>query len=257
MSNEVNQMMKEIKDLKGYVLSVYLNTNPDSEDWKILLKNGLKRTTEYIKASNPEQLKQFQHICKKVDQTIKDNQTAFLNSLVCFASTEQLYIHHLQIPVQNDFTWEEKPETTQLEQLIDQYSKNGVILLQRDKVTMISSLLGEILDEVHYEFDLETEDWKQYKGMAFGNIYASSANHRDKYDRRLKVNQARWYKKIAPTIEQFARNHHWNGAHLAGPAYLTKEMQNNLKLNIIGETTRNYSGKSAHAILKNTLLAED
>lgn len=257
MSKQIDQMMDEIKGLKGHVLSVYLNTNPDSEDWKILLKNGLKRTTEYIQASNPEQIKEFQKICKQVDQTIKDNQTSFLNSLACFASSEQLYIYHLQIPVQNDFTWKEVPEIKQLEELIEQFSKNGVILLQRDKVTMISSLLGEMLDEVHYEFDLETEDWKQYKGMGFGSIYASSANHRDKYDRRLKVNQARWYKKIAPTIEKFARKHNWNGAHLAGPAELTKKMQNNLNLNIIGETTRNYSGKSAHAILEKTLLAED
>src|SRR5690625_217746 len=104
MSKQIDQMMDEIKGLKGHVLSVYLNTNPDSEDWKILLKNGLKRTTEYIQASNPEQIKEFQKICKQVDQTIKDNQTSFLNSLACFASSEQLYIYHLQIPVQNDFT---------------------------------------------------------------------------------------------------------------------------------------------------------
>src|SRR5690625_4986324 len=191
MSKQIDQMMDEIKGLKGHVLSVYLNTNPDSEDWKILLKNGLKRTTEYIQASNPEQIKEFKGICKKVDQIIKDNQTSFLNSLVCFATSDQLFMHHLQITVENDFTWQEGSEIHQLENLIEQYSKNGVILLQRDKVTMISSLLGEMLDEVHYTFDLETEDWKQYKGMGFGSIYASSANHRDKYNRRLKENQSR------------------------------------------------------------------
>src|SRR5690625_2629473 len=154
MSKQIDQMVDEIKGLKGHVLSLYLNTNPESEDWKILLKNGLKRTTEYIQATNPEQVKEFQDICKKVDKTIKDHQTSFLNSLICFASSEQLYMHHLQIPVQNDFIWQDGPALHQLNKLIEQYSKNGVILLQRDKVTMISYSLGEKLDEIHYELDL-------------------------------------------------------------------------------------------------------
>src|SRR5690606_20764485 len=38
-----DQIRKEIEQLEGPVLTFYLNTNPLSEEWKIRLKNGLKR----------------------------------------------------------------------------------------------------------------------------------------------------------------------------------------------------------------------
>src|SRR5690625_5029336 len=242
--------------LDGNVLTVYLNTNPGSEDWKIRLKNGLRKTEEYVAASNPEQVKVFKKICKKVDQTIKDNQTSFTNSLICFASKEHLFIYKLQVPVENDFQWKKDPAVEQLDTLFEKYSKSGVVLLQRDKVTLLTSSLGELIHETHYEFDLEKENWKQYKGIAFGNVYSSSANHRDKFDRRIRENQSRWYKRIAPIIERYARNQKWKDVHLAGPAELTNEMKDQLNLKVTGETTRNYSGKSAHAVLERTVLAQ-
>jgi len=251
----MEQIHNDLKQLDGNVLTVYLNTNPGSEDWKIRLKNGLRKMKEYVEASNPEQVKELKKICKKTDQKIKDNQTAFTNSLICFAAAKRLYIYHLQVPVENDFQWNKGPATDQLNALFERYSKSGVVLLQRDKVTLLTSSLGELIHETHYEFDLEKEDWKQYKGLSFSNVYSSSANHRDKLDRRIKENQARWYKRIAPTIERYARSQKWRDVHLAGPAELTNEMKKQLKLRISGETTRNYSGKSAHAILERTLLA--
>lgn len=251
----MEQIHEEITKLDGNVLSVYLNTNPRSEDWKIRLKNGLRKMEEYVAASNPEQVKEFKKICKKVDTTIKDNQTSFTNSLICFASAKHLYIYYLQIPVENDFQWKEGPATEQLHHLFEQYSKSGVVLMQRDKITLITSSLGELVHVTHYEFDLEKEDWKQYKGVSIANVYSSSVNHRDKFDRRIRENQTRWYKRIVPSIEKYARTQKWKDVHLAGPAELTNEMKNLLKLNITGETTRNYSGKSAYAILERTVLA--
>lgn len=255
MTRKTEQIQKELNQLDGNVLTVYLNTNPGSEDWKIRLKNGLRKTEEYVAASNPEQVKEFKKICKKVNTTIKDNQVSFTNSLICFGSAEQLYIYHLQVPVENDFQWQYGPAKKQMEELLDKYSKCGVILLQRDKVTLLTSSLGELIHQTHYELDLEKEDWKQYKGVAFGNVYASSTNHRDKFDRRIRENQARWFRRIAPTIERYADNQKWKDIHLAGPAELTKEMKKQLNLKITGETTRNYSGKSAHAVLERTVLA--
>ncbi len=255
VTRKTEQIRMELNQLDGNVLTVYLNTNPRSEDWKIRLKNGLRKTEEYVAASNPEQVKEFKKICKKVDTTIKNNQVSFTNSLICFGSTKHLYIYHLQVPVENDFQWKEGPAKEQMETLMDKYSKSGVILLQRDKVTLLTSSLGELIHQTHYELDLEKEDWKQYKGLAYGSVFSSSTNHRDKFDRRIRENQARWFRRIVPAIERYARNQKWKNTHLAGPAELTNEMKKQLNLNITGETTRNYSGKSAHAILERTVLA--
>src|SRR5699024_12633258 len=94
VASKTEQIHNDLNQLDGNVLTVYLNTNPGSEDWKIRLKNGLRKTEEYVAASNPEQVKEFKKICKKVNTTIKDNQVSFTNSLICFGSAEQLYIYH-------------------------------------------------------------------------------------------------------------------------------------------------------------------
>src|SRR5699024_5663035 len=173
-------MQQELDALDGHVLSVYLDTNPANEDWKIRLKNGLKKTAEYIQAANHEQTKQFNKIVKKVDQAILDKQRTMTNSLICFATGQQILLYQLQIPVENDFSWQEGPARTQFDELIDTYSRSGVLLVQNDKVTLLTTSLGELIDETHYESDLETEDWKQYRGVSFGNVHTSSAYHRDR-----------------------------------------------------------------------------
>lgn len=254
MTNNIKNIQETVEQLQGPVFSIYLNTPPNSENWKIKLKNGLKKTQEYVDAADAEEGKKFSKVCKAVDKHIKDNQSAFTNSLICFASVDDIHLYYLQVPVDNDFQWDVRPATHQLETLLQQYPLGGVILLQRDRIALMTTFLGELVHEVHYELDLEQEDWKQYKGLAFGNVYASGANHRDKYDRRIKENQARWYKRIAPAIEKYARTQHWTEAHIAGPAELTRDMKSLLNLKVTGETTRNYSGKSAHAILEKTIL---
>ena len=257
MENNIEQIQQTVKQLEGPVLTIYLNTNPTNENWKIRLKNGLKKTEEYIEVSNPEDVQQFADIRKRVDAQIKDDQTRFKNSLICFATKDEIVTYHFQFRVENDFQWDEKPTTTQLDELFNQYPKSGVILLQRDQITLITSSLGEFVDEVSYEFDLESRDWKQYKGLAYGNVYASSANHRDKFDQRLKENQERWFKSIVPVIEKVSRTKEWTFTHLAGPAELTQQMNDLLHIKVTGETTRNYSGKSAQDILNKTVLSPE
>jgi len=257
VENNIEQIQQAVEQLEGPVLTIYLNTNPTNENWKIRLKNGLKKTEEYIEVSNPDDVQQFKAIRKRVDAQIKDDQTRFMNSLICFATKDEILTYHFQFRVENDFQWNDTPATTQLEELFEKYPKSGVVLLQRDKITLITSSLGTLMDEVHYEFDLENEDWTQYKGVGFANVYASSANHRDKYDRRIKENQERWFKSIVPIIERVSRNKKWSFVHLAGPAELTQQMRNLLNISVTGETTRNYSGKSAEDILNKTVLATE
>lgn len=253
----IEHMQKEIAQLDGPVLSIYLNTNPRSEDWKIQLKNGLKKTAQYVEAGNPQQSKQVAAICDKVDAAVTDSlRSEMTNSFICFATTEQVLIYHLQVPVENDFQWHEQPKTDQLQALFDTYANTGVLLLQHDKITLISTVLGRLEDEVSYELDLEKEDWKQYKGLAFGGIISSSATHTHQFESRLRENQARWYREIVPTIEKYAKDKQWNGVHLAGPAALTHTMKELLHLNVVGETTKNYAGTSADEVLEKTILAE-
>lgn len=255
MTNKVEQIHTEVAQLDGHVLTVYLNTDPAREDWKIRLKNGLRKMTEYVEASNPNQLRDFKKIRQKVDRAIKDQVRAGANSIVCFANKDKLLIYPLQLQVDNDFSWEDEAKTEQLQTLCNMYGNSGVVLVQRDKVTLLSHRLGELVDETHFEFDIESRHWKQYKGVAFGNIYSSSANHREKFNRRMRENQKRWFKQLIPLIEQHAKRQGWSGVHLVGPKELTNDLKEMLRIHVIGETSGNYAYKSAHQVLERTLLA--
>jgi len=255
VTKKVEQIHNEVAQLDGYVLTVYLNTNPASDDWKIRLKNGLRKMTEYVEASNPDQLREFKRVRQKVDRAIKDQARSRSNSLVCFANKDEVLVYPLQLQIENDFSWEQEAKTEQLKELCEMYGNSGVILVQRDKVTLLSHRLGELVDEIHFEFDVKSEHWKRYKGVAFGNVYSSSANHREKFDRRMSENQKRWFRKLVPMIERHARRKGWNGVHLAGPKELTKDLKDMLRIHVLGETSGNYAYKSAHQVLERTLLA--
>src|SRR5690606_7535272 len=216
----------------------------ERDEWKIRLKNGLKRIEEYIFASQQEQIKQFTDIKAKVVSAIKDNQTTFKHGFICFASADQIFMKHVQVPIKTRFYWEDQPVTKPLEHLRSKYPKSGVVLLQSEKVAILDTLLGELKGEVHYTFDLQNEHWKQYKGLAFGAIISSSANHRDKYSHRLKQNKARWLKSLIPKIEKHAKDGEWEGIYLVGPAELTKDIQPHLNTRILGILSRNFSGKT-------------
>src|SRR5699024_11858749 len=195
----------EINQLEGRVLSFYLNTDPTSEEWKIRLKNGLKRTEEYHKISNPDEARALTNIIKQINVKVRDIQRNLATSLICFASKDEVLLYPFHFPVENDFIWKDEAATEQLEELFEKYLRTGVILLQANSVTLITSSLGQLEDEVHYEIDFSTEDWTQYKGLAYGGIISSSANHRHKFERRMRENQARWYKSITPTVRNYAK----------------------------------------------------
>lgn len=245
----------EINQLEGRVLSFYLNTDPTSEEWKIRLKNGLKRTEEYGKAANPEDTKQLTKIIKNVNVKIRDIQRNLKTSLICFATEDEILLYKFNFPVENDFKWRSEADTEQLEKLFDQYLRTGVILLQANSVTLITSRLGELEDEVHYEIDFDTESWKRYKGLAYGGIISSSANHRHKFERRMQENQARWYRNITPNVRNYAKEQGWKSVYLVGPATLTEGFRKHLNQKVTEEINRNLASKSTQDVLRQTVFA--
>lgn len=250
-----DQIRNEIEQLIGPVLTFYLNTDPRSEEWKIRLKNGLKRTEEYHTKSNPEEAKLLAGIIKNVNVHVRDKQQELANSLVCFATSETVLLYPFQFPVNNDFVWNKEAATEQLEQLFEKFLRTGVILLQANQLTLLTASLGELVHQANYELDMDTENWKPYKGLAFGSIISSGANHRHKFERRVKENQARWYKSIVPTIENYRKEQGWKSIHLVGPAELTNYLKGQLNHKVDSEINRNFSSKSAHQILARTIYA--
>src|SRR5690625_94947 len=245
----------EVNSLEGRVLTFYLNTDSASEEWKIRLKNGLKRTEEYHRISNPDDAPLLKQIIKNVRVKVRDLQRNLKTSLICFASKDKVLFYPFHFPVENDFQWREEPATEQLEQLFQTYIRIGVILLQANSVTLISSTLGELEDEAHFEMDFDTESWKRYKGLAFGSIISSSANHRHKFERRMRENQTRWYRNLVPIIRNYAKEKGWKSIYLVGPTTLTEGFRKELNEKITKVINRNLASKSAREILQRTIFA--
>lgn len=250
-----DQIRKEIEQLEGPVLTFYLNTNPVSEEWKIRLKNGLKRMVEYHKASNPEDAQLISNIIKKVNVKVRDMARNLATSLVCFASKDQILLYPFRFPVENDFTWQDKPAIEQLEHLFKKYVRTGVILLQSNGVTLITATLGELEDEVHYEIDFDTENWKQYKGLAYGSVISSGAKNIEKFERRMRENRQRWYKSIVTTIRKYKKEKGWKSIYLIGPRELTSALKEQLNEKITAEINRNYSNRTTLQVLQSTIYA--
>lgn len=250
-----DQIRKEIDQLEGPVLTFYLNTNPASEEWKIRLKNGLKRIEEYHKASNPDDAKLIHNISKQVSIKVRDMARSLATSLVCFASKDDILLYPFRFPVENDFSWNKEPDTEQLKQLFDKYVRTGVILLQSNGVTLITATLGELEDEVHYEMDFDSESWKQYKGLAYGSVISSSAKHIEKFERRMRENRNRWYKTIVSTIRNYKKEKGWKSIYLVGPTELTNALREQLGEKVVDEINRNYTNKTTLQVLENTIYA--
>lgn len=250
-------MDNDIQALKGPVFTVYLKTDPTNENWKIRLKNGLKRTEHFVESAQPENKQLFSKLKRKAEVLVKDNQRNLKRGLICFVTEETTLLYLLQVTVENEFRWEDKPATDQLDTLIDKYPKSGVVLVQNEQVSILDTYLGELTDEAHYEFDLDSKHWTQYKGLAHGSIISSSANHRDQYDQRVKENQARWFKSLIPIINKHINSGKWDGIYLTGATELTKIMEEELNRKINGVVNNNYSGKTSTQIVNNVFSALD
>lgn len=250
LAQTVKQIHKDFKTLANPILSIYLQTHPARSDWKIRLKNGLNRMKEYIECSNQYELDAFTKIRTNVEQKIQDHQTSLTKSLICFAAPNRTLLYRLQIPVQNDFQWKYKPADEQLQQLLQQYPKSGIFLLQHGKITIITSLLGEVLEEIAFYFDFQTNHWQKLTSTSENNHTQSS----DGYMKRFRKNQIRWYKKITPTLKRYIHQKQFKRLYVTGPSQLRKILKNHLNIQFDEETNHNYAGKDAHRIIEKLLL---
>src|SRR5699024_12243191 len=118
-----------------------------------------------------------------------------------------------------------------------------VILLQRDKVSLLDTQLGDLTGETYFEFNLENEDWTRYKGLAYGGITSSSANHRDQYNKRVKINEERCMKTLIPKLEKNMKHNNGEVLYLAGPEELKIIMKQKLNKKILDFLTINNAEK--------------
>ncbi|MEB1809049.1 MAG: VLRF1 family aeRF1-type release factor [Bacillaceae bacterium] len=249
---------KRIKELKESqcdkgVLTIYLNTlRSGQDDWKLQLKNGLKKLEQYVMArKDKEELKSFRDVKKKVTKQLMERQHDMLKAVVIFASPDQNIweFHHLQLSVENSFCWEKEPVLDQLEAIQQHYPAAGVLVLQQMDLLALDTRLGEVTQQIRYTLNIEDDNWRKYEGTAAGERVASSANHKDQYQERLEVNQQRWLRRLAPLIDRKSKECQWQGVYIVGSQELAKELGKYLQTKIIRVIPKNLASLPSHRVV--------
>lgn len=109
------------------------------------MKNGLKRISEYIEASNvSDEKKDFEKTRAKVQREIENNQTDLHKGVIIFASESlNLWsVHYVQVPIQTSFHLEKTPILDEFIKMNEMYPNAGIILPSLHEVRIIDTSMG-------------------------------------------------------------------------------------------------------------------
>lgn len=222
--SESLERLKNARCERG-ILTIYLNTlRTRNSEWKLRLKNGLKKWQEYIEArGNEQELKDYIMIKNKIMKEMKDQQRNLQKSIVIIASAdEQIWeVHHLQLEIENEFHWETYPVINQLEKIHEKYPTVGIIVLRRKEVVAINTSLGEIIEESYFSLDPS----KEYDREAFTNQNIVNTDSEKNITRSLK--------EIGATINRLAQTKKWKEVYMIGQQEFIEEMKKHLKVRLI------------------------
>lgn len=250
MTMNVQTVKERANALEGLVVTVYLDTDPRSDQWKIRLKNGLKTLCRQEKASDV-----CEQLTARVERQFLEAQRHLKNGAVCFVSTEETIFEVTQVPVGDSFYVQEGAALEPLLALEKRFPNTGIVVAQRDQLLVIDTVLGEPIEEIRYEFDVDTDEWVRYRGVAYGAIISSSANHRDTFDDRMKERHAIWYRKIAPRIQKRAKEAEWERVYFVGHPVLTTQLEELLPhLPEVKTIDVNYGGRPVHEVVEDVLF---
>lgn len=258
MTVTIEQFVKEAETFESPVFTFYLRTSPHNDEWKIVLKNGLNRTEEYVEAANEEQVPLFQRIRKEVERAVLDQQRQLQNGLIGVANKERVQLFTTQPPVEDEFHWEDQAMLHQLKDLTEEYPKTGLVFVQKEHIVLLDVMLGELVAEDAYELNVDTEDWVRYKGLAYGGIISSSANHRDVFESRMKEQGKQWYRQVAPKVQKHAKDKGWEEVYIVGAKELTDLFQQEIpKMKVTKVVNHNFASKSSAEMIDRVLFSND
>jgi len=219
MQEAINKLENVNRDNENKVFTMYLNTDPSEPDqngdeWKIHLKNGLRNFEAYLEESgDKEELQNFKKVKEMVNGFVQENETKLLKGIILFATADQevWFAERVQMRLDNEFFWESQPMLHQFKNLQERFPKSGIILVQQNEIRILSSHLNEIENEVYYELNIDTEEWRQKQGPA-----TTADTQKDKFDSRYNANKQRWYKQIAPKLDKLAKDEDWKKIYVVG-----------------------------------------
>lgn len=250
-----NQLLAYKPEPSERFLTVYLNTASNTgpkPEWTLHLKNGFKRLIEYAKAGEDEHsLKLLEQLQAKVEKEAENNRTDMKRGLFAVAgSSGKLFIFEkIQASLPNSFYWESEPMLDEMKEIISRYPAAGIIQVGADSVTVMDTVLGEINQQYQFEWDVQTENWREYIDNAGSDRTSTGSTRRERFELRMDVNRQRWMQRLVPVIERFCRQKKWGEMIFTGEKALATELCNQFTFKNKRVISKNLKGAPPHEVL--------
>ncbi len=148
--------LKEIAKMRAedaFFVSLYLNVNPltnRKNDYVIHVKNMLKQTTEKL---DKVVLKKINSDFEKIEAYVLANKRIFKKGLAVLSSQEKNIWKefHLSVPIKNEVIVDKTPYIKPLLDILDNYQRYAILLVDRESARLFVIHLGEIEEytEIH------------------------------------------------------------------------------------------------------------
>ncbi|MDR6225911.1 VLRF1 family aeRF1-type release factor [Desmospora profundinema] len=246
------------------ILSLTLHTDRGSPaqqggEWKIHLKNGLKKLREYEEAAgNGEESQVFASLAKQVEREIHQERRNLRKGIALFASSDRrlFLMKHLDVSVHTAFHYDEQAVTQPLRDMLESYPLTGIVLVQNERVRMIETQMGTVRFSQEYGWDLEAEDWHPYEGPHQGEPVQHARTHtqKDQYQDRYEAVQTRWYKRLAPRLDQQAKKSGWKRTVITGEPGQVQELSHFMSCPVTKIDHKNLGNKKDHEVVEMVTL---
>ncbi len=189
--------LREMASMKnGYFVSLYLNVDPMFNargDYMVHFKNMIKNTIDTLDKSIYKDVKED---IDKIEKYVISNKRLFRKGLVLISSSNNNFWkdYSLNVPVKNELIIDKTPYTKPLMDILDNYQKYAVLLVDKESARIFTIHLGEIVEygEVHTP-DIPGKHKK-------GGWFALSQNH---YERHIDFHIGMHLKDVVDRLESF------------------------------------------------------
>ncbi len=193
---------REVKEItamearNGYLVSLYMNVDPTLNtkgDYQVHFKNMMKNVSETLDKAIHKAVKGD---LERIENYVLANKRMFKKGLVLFSSTANSLWkeYHLGVPVKNELIVDKTLYTKPLLDILDNYQRYLVLLVDKESARIFVVHLGEIVE--YGEVQSVDVPGKHKKGGWF----ALSQNH---YERHIDFHVGLHLKDVVAKLESF------------------------------------------------------
>lgn len=213
----------------AYVVSLFLNVSPQERKKQAYLskfKNLVKTLPEDIQDACKEDI-------NKIEAFLQSERESFKKSVVIYScSPKNLWVRYdLNVELKEDMIVDRSPYTTPLFDLLDNYQKYGVLLVDKRTARVFLVFLGEI--EEYGIVEHEDVPGKHKKGGWF-------ALAEKRYERHIDYHVKMHLKDVIEKFDSFLKDKNIRRLIIAGPDEAISELMNildeEIKQKIVGIT---------------------